>query len=85
MPVISEFYGIIIRINFADHNPPHFHAKYGSYSAYFDLKGNKIKGRFPDKQEKIVAAWAVLHEKELKDNWERAKKNKPCKNIKPLK
>ena len=30
MPEISRFFGIIIRMYFDDHNPPHFHAIYGS-------------------------------------------------------
>jgi len=29
MPEISRFYGIVIRMYFGDHNPPHFHAAYG--------------------------------------------------------
>lgn len=31
MPVLSRFYGIIIRMYFiqAEHNPPHVHAIYG--------------------------------------------------------
>jgi len=30
MPEISRFYGIVIKIFYDDHNPPHFHAEYGS-------------------------------------------------------
>lgn len=33
MPTISEFFGIIIRMYYDDHNPPHFHAYYGDYQA----------------------------------------------------
>lgn len=29
MPTISTFYGIIIRMFFDEHAPPHFHAQYG--------------------------------------------------------
>jgi hypothetical protein len=29
MPEISRFLGIIIKMFFDDHNPPHFHAEYG--------------------------------------------------------
>jgi len=28
MPEVSRFYGIIVRIFYDDHNPPHFHAEY---------------------------------------------------------
>ena len=30
MPEISRFLGIVIKMFFDDHNPPHFHAEYGS-------------------------------------------------------
>lgn len=33
MPEISRFFGIIIAMFFDDHNPPHFHARYGGYNA----------------------------------------------------
>lgn len=33
MPEISRFYGIVIRMYWADHPPPHFHAEYGSDQA----------------------------------------------------
>ena len=33
MPEISRFFGIIISIFYDDHNPPHFHARYGDYDA----------------------------------------------------
>lgn len=44
MPVLSMFYGIIIRMYFDDHNPPHFHAEYQGYKAQFDMDGNLLKG-----------------------------------------
>lgn len=28
MPTISMFLGIVIRMNWLEHNPPHFHAEY---------------------------------------------------------
>ena len=73
MPVISSFYGIIIRMYFNDtqqHNMPHFHAKYGEYNASFDLDGNILAGNFPSKQTKYVAAWAAIHNDELAALWE---------------
>lgn len=40
MPIISKFYGIIIKMYFqqSEHNPPHFHAVYGEYIGAFDIK-----------------------------------------------
>ena len=73
MPIISMFFGIIIRMYFKDdeqHHTPHFHAKYGSASASFDLDGNIIAGDFPPKQTKYVVAWAAIHQDELSALWE---------------
>ena len=33
MPTISSFYGILIRMFYNDHGPPHFHARYGEFEA----------------------------------------------------
>lgn len=37
MPELCSFYGISIRINFRDHNPPHFHALYGEHEAVIEI------------------------------------------------
>lgn len=73
MPIISQFFGIIIRMYFNDeeqHHTPHFHAKYAEYNASFDLDGNIISGDFPKKQTKFVIAWAEIHKDELSALWE---------------
>lgn len=54
MPVICEFYGILIRMFFADRAPPHFHAEYAGHKAVFDMKGNVTQGSFPPRAEKLV-------------------------------
>ena len=46
MPVISRFYGIMIAMNFMDHNPPHLHAKYAGFEALFDFSGELIESAF---------------------------------------
>jgi len=73
MPIISTFYGIVIRMYFKDteqHHNPHFHAKYGGSNAVFDLDGNVIAGTFPPSQTKYVSAWADIHKVELEALWE---------------
>ena len=48
MPEICRFYGISIRINFRDHNPPHFHALYGEHEAVIKINSiSVVKGSFP--------------------------------------
>lgn len=37
MSEITRFFGIVIRMYFNDHNPPHFHAEYGEYEALFEI------------------------------------------------
>ena len=56
MPIISDFYGIIIRMYFKDnekHKLPHLHANYNEYTAIFDLNGNIIDGKIPNSQKKF--------------------------------
>ena len=85
MPVISRFYGIVITMYFNDHNPPHFHAKYESRIAVFNIATQEaIVGSLPPNATKLVRQWAVLHEKELMRNWLSAKKDGKLKEIKPL-
>jgi len=85
MPEISRFFGIVIRMFFGDHSPPHFHAEYQGKKAYFSIKtGEVIAGRFPKNQAKIVTAWAILHKKELMDNWNALLADKEFKKIDPL-
>lgn len=38
MPEISRFFGIVIKMFFDDHNPPHFHAFYGEDQALIDIR-----------------------------------------------
>ena len=48
MPEISRFFGIIIRMYFGDHNPPHFHAIYQEDSAEYDINALIIiRGSLP--------------------------------------
>jgi len=70
MPEISRFFGIIITMNFKDHNPPHLHAEYGEYEAVFDFQTNTIiEGNLPKTAIKLVKNWINLHKVELLENW----------------
>ena len=37
MPELSRFYGIVIRMHFREHGPPHFHADYGGVQALIGI------------------------------------------------
>ncbi len=85
MPVLSMFFGIIIKMYWMDHNPPHIHVIYNEHEAIFDFDGNLIDGELPIKQQKLIVAWIVLHEDELKANWKLAENKEPLFKIDPLK
>ncbi|KXK33319.1 MAG: hypothetical protein UZ01_00127 [Candidatus Brocadia sinica] len=85
MPVISMFFGIIIRMFYDDQNPPHFHVEYQGRKALFDFQGNIIKGGIQSKTAtRLIREWIDLHEKELFEDWELAKRGKELKKIDPL-
>lgn len=70
MPEIARFYGIIIKLFFGDHPPPHFHAVYGEYIAVFDIQTLEvIEGDLPNRARKLVVEWASLHQAELLEIW----------------
>lgn len=70
MPEISRFFGIIITMNFNDHNPPHLHAEYGEFEAIFDIADNRIiSGNLGKTATRLVRRWIELHKVELLENW----------------
>ena len=88
MPIISMFYGIIIRLYLLDnkhHNLPHFHAKYAEYEASIEIgEGNILSGELPRKQLRLVQAWIELHRDELMADWDLAVSGETPYKIDPL-
>lgn len=86
MPEISRFYGIIIKMFFDDHAPPHFHIEYGEHKAVMDIETFEItSGLLPFEQLKMVQAWAIIHEFELRKNFDLLSSENPSwQKIKPL-
>ena len=85
MAEISRFYGIIISMFGSEHNPPHFHIKYGHYKAIYIMRNGVIRGEIPINVLKKVNEWVEIHEKELVQNWELAQNGKDINKIEPLK
>ncbi len=86
MPEISRFFGIIIAMFYNDHNPPHFHARYGSYKAAIKIDDFKVlEGYLPPRALGLVMEWAAIHKDELLMDWELAIERKPLSPIEPLK
>ncbi|HEX3580045.1 MAG TPA: DUF4160 domain-containing protein [Thermoanaerobaculia bacterium] len=85
MPIISAFFGIIIRMYFDDHGPPHFHAEYHGQDAVFDFRGRIIAGEIRSSTaRKLIQEWTRRHEMELAINWKRAKALQGLEKIAPL-
>ncbi|HLB45589.1 MAG TPA: DUF4160 domain-containing protein [Anaerolineales bacterium] len=85
MPEISRFFGIIIALYYNDHQPPHFHAKYGGETGVFSTQDLRlIEGNLPKRVTSLVVEWAFEHRDELMDNWRLAQAKKPLKDIPPL-
>ena len=73
MPVLSRFYGIIIRMYFqqSEHNPPHIHAIYGEHVAAIDIKTRDVlEGYLPGKALEMVREWMTMYEGALMTIWE---------------
>ena len=85
MPEICRFYGIIVAMFFDDHNPPHFHARYGRNNVAIEINSLRVlEGQIPPRALGLLVEWASQHQAELLRNWELAKKNKPVNKIAPL-
>jgi hypothetical protein len=85
MPEICRFLGIVIRMYYDDHNPPHFHAEYGEYSALIDILHLSIfSGALPPRVTGLVIEWASLHRQELLNDWARAREQQDLHKIAPL-
>lgn len=84
MPEVSRFYGIIIKMFYNDHNPPHFHAEYGEFKVVVSIEKGIVKGEMPGTALKLILEWLMLHKKELLNNWENIEQKKPVKHIEPL-
>jgi len=82
MPEITRFYGIIIKLFFGDHPPPHFHAVYGEYNALFSIEPlEMIEGYLPGRAEKMVLEWGEFYKSELMEMW----KSQKFRKLSPLK
>lgn len=85
MPEIARFYGIIIKMYFADHAPPHFHAEYAEHEARVAIDSLALlSGQLPPRAMGLVAEWAMLHQEELRSVWDRARRSEPLGRVEPL-
>lgn len=85
MPEISRFFGIVIAVFYNEHNPPHFHARYGEFKAAIDIQTLRtLEGTLPPRALGLVVEWAAQHQDELMQDWELATREQPPVAIEPL-
>jgi hypothetical protein len=85
MPTISTFYGIVVRMYWNDHAPPHFHAVYGDDEAKLKIRTLEvIEGSLPNRALALVLEWAQQHQAELMEDWNLCSNNQPVNKITPL-
>jgi len=88
MPVLSMFYGIIIRMQSekgGKHHVPHIHVICGDDESVFSLDGEKLEGTIQNSKMKLVAAWIEIHKEELKSDWKLLEEGEQPFKIEPLK
>ena len=85
MPIISAFFGIVVRMYYDDHSPAHFHAEFhgerGSFGLDRELLSGEIKSRVA---RRLIREWASIHRAELERNWQNSSEGRPMLRIEPL-
>ena len=84
MPTLSRFYGIIIFMNYNDHNPPHFHARYQDQEVTVTIETGLVQGEMSRRALEMVFEWSEKYRDELLRNWDLARARKPLEPIPPL-
>lgn len=85
MPEISRFFGIVIAMFYSEHNPPHFHARYGGDKVAIEIQTLRVcEGRIPSRALGLVMEWASQHQDELMRDWEQARSQQVPARIEPL-
>ena len=73
MPVVSMFYGIIVRMFYKDnkeHSKPHIHVEYQGDIAVIEIpNGEVLAGKIPPNKLRLIQAWVELHQDELMADW----------------
>lgn len=85
MPEISRFFGIIIRMFYDEHNPPHLHAEFQGRKVLLDFRGNILQGDLKSRTAlRLIREWIDLHNEELSQDWELARAGREMKPVAPL-
>ncbi len=85
MPVVSVFFGIVVRMFYQEHGVPHFHAEYQGQQATFTFDGELLAGALESRTaRRLIREWATTHHGDLEANWNRARAGEALERIAPL-
>jgi hypothetical protein len=85
MPFVSMFFGIIIRMFYNEHNPPHFHAEYQGTEGIFNFNGEMLQGNIKSGTAlRLIKEWTLLRKAELEENWSNITEKAGINKIEPL-
>jgi hypothetical protein len=84
VPEISRFYGIIVFMNFNDHEPAHFHARYGDQEVTVEIVAGSVRGYMSKRALRMLFEWSEIHQQELMENWNLARQRRQLRPIPPL-
>jgi len=84
-PEICRFFGIVVAMYYKEHNPPHFHVRYGDQKAEIDIRRLcLLAGKLPPRALGLVIEWATQHQDDLMEDWELARQDAELKSLAPL-
>jgi hypothetical protein len=85
MPELSRFYGIVVRMYYDEHPPPHFQVSYQDAEAVVRIDTlDVVRGFLPRRALNLLVEWALAHREELRENWTRVERGEPLSPIAPL-
>lgn len=84
MPELSRFRGIVVFMNYNDHDPPHFHARFGEQEVTIEIETGVVQGRMSAAGLRLLLEWMNLHQEELRVNWVRGRERRRFQKIDPL-
>jgi hypothetical protein len=84
MPEVSRFYGIVVFMNYNDHPPPHFHARYPEQEVTVEIQTGVVQGKMSKRALRMLLEWSEKYQDELTKNWELIRNRGPLEKISPL-
>ena len=85
MPELSRFFGIIVRMHYDDHNPPHVHIEHQGDKVLLDFRGNVLRGDLKSRTAlRLAREWIDLHAAELEQDWALVRAGRELRKIEPL-